>query len=136
MILSSVFYHTGFTYNCVKILPDSSSSIVVEVGKNFTATCHLLEGCAYTSDDIEWRLGNLSIAKQSYHRINETAVSVTINISSDMSDWLKCTAPKESLSYKPRSIYGIFLRAGCKCFHTKSRIRIKRLGFFITPAVF
>uniref|UniRef100_A0A8C2K822 Interleukin 6 signal transducer n=1 Tax=Cyprinus carpio TaxID=7962 RepID=A0A8C2K822_CYPCA len=112
VFLMFLHYAVGFTYNCVKILPDSSSSIVVEVGKNFTATCHLLEGCAYTSDDIEWRLGNLSIAKQSYHRINETAVSVTVNINSDMNAWLKCTAPKESLSYKPRSIYGILLRAG------------------------
>lgn len=102
-------YAVGSTNSCVKILPDSSSSIVVEVGKNFTATCHLQEGSAYTSDDIEW---NISIAKQFYRKINETAVSVTVNISSDMSGWLWCRASKDSLSHIPPCIYGIFLHTG------------------------
>ncbi len=128
MILSSVFCHTGSTNSCVKILPDSSSSIFVEVGKDFTATCHLLEGSAYTSDDIEWLLGNVSIAKQFYRKINETSVSVTVNISSDMSGWLRCRAAKYSLSYLPPCTYGISIRTGCKCFHaeiTRGALKLK-----------
>ncbi|XP_016318003.1 interleukin-6 receptor subunit beta-like [Sinocyclocheilus anshuiensis] len=112
LLLMFLHYAIGSNSSCVKILPDSSSNIVLEVGKNFTATCHLLEGSVYTSDDIEWRLENISIAKQFYRKINETAVSVTVNVSSDMSGLLRCRAAKESLSYAPQCIYGIFLRTG------------------------
>ncbi len=82
----------------------------------------LLEGSAYTSDDIEWLLGNVSIAKQFYRKINETSVSVTVNISSDMSGWLRCRAAKYSLSYLPPCTYGISIRTGCKCFMLKSHV--------------
>uniref|UniRef100_A0A672MYC1 Interleukin-6 receptor subunit beta-like n=1 Tax=Sinocyclocheilus grahami TaxID=75366 RepID=A0A672MYC1_SINGR len=112
LLLMFLHYAIGSNSSCVKILPDSSSDIVLEVGKNFTATCHLLEGSVYTSDDIEWRLENISIAKQFYRKINETAVSVTVNVSSDMSGLLRCRAAKKSLSYAPQCIYGIFLRTG------------------------
>ncbi|XP_016377604.1 interleukin-6 receptor subunit beta-like [Sinocyclocheilus rhinocerous] len=112
LLLMFLHYAVGPTNSCVKILPDSSSNIVLEVGKDFTATCHLLEGSAYTSDDIEWSLGNVSIAKQSYRKINETSVSVTVNINSNMSGWLRCRAAKKSLSYAQTCIYGILLRTG------------------------
>ncbi len=111
--------HTGYPDSCVKILPDSSDSIVVEVGKDFSATCHLRKGSAYTSDDIEWLLGNVSIAKQFYRKINETSVSVTFNIESNMSGWLRCRAVKKSLSYESPCVYGILLRTGCKCYHAE-----------------
>lgn len=106
------FVHTGSNESCVKILPDSNSSIALEVGKNFTATCHLLEGSGYTSDDIEWNLKDLRIEKQFYRKINQTAVGVTVNASSDMSGWLRCSAAKKCM-------YGITLYPGCKCFHAK-----------------
>ncbi|XP_058645744.1 interleukin-6 receptor subunit beta isoform X1 [Onychostoma macrolepis] len=112
LFLMFLHYAVGSTKSCVKVLPDSSGNIVVEVGKDFTATCHLLEGSAYTSDDIEWLLNNVSIAKQFYRKINETSVSVTIGITSDMSGLLLCKAAKTSLSYVPECKYGIFLRTG------------------------
>ncbi|XP_026128966.1 interleukin-6 receptor subunit beta [Carassius auratus] len=112
LLLMFLHYAVGFTNSCVKILPDSSSSIVLEVGKDFTATCHLLEGSDYTSDDIEWISENGSIPKQSYRRINETAVSVTVNIDSNLNGWLKCRAAKQSLSFVPPCVYGISLHAG------------------------
>ncbi|ROL48594.1 Interleukin-6 receptor subunit beta [Anabarilius grahami] len=96
---------------CLKILPDSISKIPVEVGKNFTATCHLLEGSGYTSDDIEWVLGNISIAKQYYHKINETSVSVTVNVNSNVKGWLICKTRK-SLSFQSPCVYGILLDVG------------------------
>lgn len=98
----------------MRILPDSSNSIVVEVGKNFTATCHLQEGFGYTTDDIEWSLEDDKSAKLSVHKINETSVSVTFNVKSGMSGWLRCRAVKKSLSYVTPCIYGILLDAGSK----------------------
>ncbi|XP_051764682.1 interleukin-6 receptor subunit beta isoform X5 [Ctenopharyngodon idella] len=112
LLLMFMHYAVGSNSTCVKILPDSISKIPVEVGKNFTATCHLLEGSGYTSDDIEWLLKNISIAKQYYHKINETSVSVTVNVSSNMNGWLVCQASRKSLSFKKRCTYGILLDAG------------------------
>ncbi|XP_059381319.1 interleukin-6 receptor subunit beta-like [Carassius carassius] len=109
LLLMLLHYAAGFSRSCLKILPDSNSSIALEVGKNFTATCHLLEGSVYTSDDIEWSMRDIPIAKRFYHKINETAVCVTVNISSDMRGWLRCKA-KESLS--DCYIYGISLHPG------------------------
>uniref|UniRef100_A0A8C2ERE4 Interleukin 6 signal transducer n=1 Tax=Cyprinus carpio TaxID=7962 RepID=A0A8C2ERE4_CYPCA len=105
LLLMLLHYAIGSNESCVKILPDSNSSIALEVGKNFTATCHLLEGSGYTSDDIEWNLKDLSIEKQFYRKINQTAVGVTVNASSDMSGWLRCSAAKKCM-------YGITLYPG------------------------
>ncbi|KAK7126214.1 hypothetical protein R3I93_021560 [Phoxinus phoxinus] len=113
LLLMFLNYTIGTNTNCVKILPDSNSSIPVELGKNFTATCHLQEGSAYTSDDIEWLLDdNSSIAKQHYHKINESSVSVTVNVSKNMIGWLRCKASRKSLSFTPSCFYGVSLRAG------------------------
>ncbi|XP_077099435.1 interleukin-6 receptor subunit beta isoform X2 [Siphateles boraxobius] len=116
LLLMLLHYTIGTNTTCVKIVPDSNSSIPVEVGKNFTATCHLREGSDYTSDDIEWFLDdNSSIAKQHYHKINRTSVSVTINASRNMKQetvWLKCKATRKSLSFIPPCSYGVLLLAG------------------------
>ncbi|XP_073685803.1 interleukin-6 receptor subunit beta [Garra rufa] len=105
-------YAVGSNSSCVKIIPDANDNISLEVGKIFTATCHLVGGSVYTSDDIEWSLENISIAKQSIRKLNETSVSVTIDVTSDMNGWLRCKAAKKTLSYVPPCIYGISLRAG------------------------
>ncbi|TRY85574.1 hypothetical protein DNTS_032552, partial [Danionella cerebrum] len=103
--------HTGSISSSVKILPESPwDPIPVEVGRNFTATCHILPGSGYTSSDISWAFGNKSVPEQAYHRINETAVSVTVNISSGMNGWLKCSVRKP-FSFD-ESIQGILLKAG------------------------
>ncbi|ROL48595.1 Interleukin-6 receptor subunit beta [Anabarilius grahami] len=111
LFLMFMHYAVGSNSTCLKILPDSISKIPVEVGKNFTATCHLLEGSGYTSDDIEWVLGNISIAKQYYHKINETSVSVTVNVNSNVKGWLFCKTRK-SLSFQSPCVYGILLDVG------------------------
>ncbi|XP_048027289.1 interleukin-6 receptor subunit beta [Megalobrama amblycephala] len=111
LLLMFMHYAVGSNSTCLKILPDSISTIPVEVGKDFTAICHLLEGSGYTSDDIEWVLGNLSIPKQHYHKINETSVSVTVNVNSNMKGWLKCRARKP-LSFQSQCTYGISLDPG------------------------
>ncbi|XP_051541170.1 interleukin-6 receptor subunit beta-like isoform X2 [Myxocyprinus asiaticus] len=112
LIVMYLQYAVGPSSSCVKIFPDSDQPIAAEVGKEFSATCHLLEGSRYTTDDIEWLFENKSVPKQNYVKINETAVSVTVNISSNMNGWLKCRAAKESLSYEPSCLYGISLITG------------------------
>ncbi|XP_051972953.1 interleukin-6 receptor subunit beta-like [Xyrauchen texanus] len=112
LIVIYLQYAVGQSSSCVKILPDSDQPITVEVGKEFNATCHLLKGSRYTTDDIEWLFKNKSVPKQNYVKINETAVSVTVNISRNMNGWLKCSAAKKSLSYEPSCLYGISLIAG------------------------
>lgn len=102
----------GFFTNCVKILPDSLEKIYVEVGTDFTATCYLQEDSLHTSDDIEWKLDNISLPKHHYHKINATAVSVTFTISRDIRGVLTCFISKKSLSYVKPCLYGIFLEKG------------------------
>ncbi|KAK2871522.1 hypothetical protein Q8A67_024049 [Cirrhinus molitorella] len=113
LLLMFLHYAVGSNSSCVKILPDSSSIIPLEVGKEFTATCHLVKRSEdYTSDDIEWDLENISTAKQSFRKLNETSVSITINVTSDVNGWLRCRAAKKSLSYVSPCMYGILLHAG------------------------
>ncbi|XP_043106273.1 interleukin-6 receptor subunit beta [Puntigrus tetrazona] len=112
LLLMFLRYAVGSTNSCMKILPDSSNYIVIEGGKNFTATCHLREGSTYTADDIEWSLRNVNIEKEFYRKINETTVSVTVNVNGDMRDWLRCSATKKSLSHEKLCIYGILLQTG------------------------
>ncbi|XP_051539217.1 interleukin-6 receptor subunit beta-like isoform X2 [Myxocyprinus asiaticus] len=112
LLMMYLLYAVGSSSSCVRILPDSGQKILVEVGKEFTATCHLLKGSRYTADDIEWLLENKSIPKEKYFKINETAVRVTVNISSNVNGWLKCRAAKESLSYEMPCLYGISLTTG------------------------
>ncbi|XP_056322292.1 interleukin-6 receptor subunit beta [Danio aesculapii] len=113
LLLMLLHYAKGSNSSCVvKILPDSKTKIPVELGKNFTATCHLQDGSEYTSNDIKWSLSNKDIAEVFYHKINETSVSVTVNISRDMGEVLMCKASRESLTYMGKCAYGIYLDAG------------------------
>ncbi|XP_026996793.2 interleukin-6 receptor subunit beta-like [Tachysurus fulvidraco] len=105
-------YASGVFNNCAKIIPDSSKHIPVELGKEFTAVCILREDSIYSADDITWSLGNVTLPRQSYRNINKSS-TVSLTISSDMTNPLKCQAKKnQGLSYEDICIYGIFLEKG------------------------
>lgn len=103
-------------FNCAKISPDSIANIPVELGKKFTATCVLDKDSVYSADDITWAFASVPLPRETYTKINQSAVAVTVTIRSDMNDPLTCAAAKQTGSYEKRCIYGIFLDKGCKYF--------------------
>ncbi|XP_022536979.2 interleukin-6 receptor subunit beta [Astyanax mexicanus] len=105
-------FAVGCIQCCDKIYPDSTEKIPVELGKEFTATCVLNKGSKYTADDIEWLFGDVSVPREFYKKINQSAVAVTVNISADIKSPLKCKASKQSLSYEQPCMYGIYLLMG------------------------
>lgn len=105
-------FAVGFIQCCVKIYPDSTEKIPVELGKEFTATCVLNKDSKYTADDIEWVFGGVSVPREFYKKINQSAVAVTVNISADIKSPLKCKASKQSLSYEAACLYGIYFFMG------------------------
>lgn len=108
--------YPGFSSKCARIEPDSVAKIPVELGKNFTAVCILDEDSTFSAEDISWFFSNFTIPRESYTRINKSAVSVTVTISSYMGDPLICKATKLTWSYEEPCSYGIFLDKGCKYF--------------------
>ncbi|XP_073730027.1 interleukin-6 receptor subunit beta [Misgurnus anguillicaudatus] len=108
VLLIYLFCAVGFSTSCVKIFPDTTSRIFVEVGTNFTATCYLQEGSPYTADDIKWDLDNISLPAL---KINTTAVSVTFTVRRNI-NMLICSASKQSESYLPPCRYGTFFKGG------------------------
>lgn len=80
-------------------------SPVVEIGKNFSATCVLYEAASSTADDIYWTNNdNTEIPKEQYTKINESAVNVTLTITNDTKTWLFCKSRR-----LPSKIHGITL---------------------------
>lgn len=101
------------SYNvCAKIYPDSTRNIPVELGKDFTAICKLSEDSRYSADDITWFFGNVTLPRESYKKLNKSVVAVTVNVSRDMNNPLKCKATKQEWSFEEPCIYGIFLDKG------------------------
>lgn len=112
-----MFSSSPGSYNvCAKIYPDSTRNIPVELGKDFTAICKLSEDSRYSADDITWFFGNVTLPRESYKKLNKSVVAVTVNVSRDMNNPLKCKATKQEWSFEEPCIYGIFLDKGCKYF--------------------
>ncbi|XP_071371765.1 interleukin-6 receptor subunit beta [Centroberyx affinis] len=97
----------------VMIAPQSP---VVEIGSNFTAMCVLINTSEATADDLCWRSSDTLIPKEQYTKINESAVNVTITITSETHPWLFCECKKESSPYvmmhQGKFIHGIILEKG------------------------
>ncbi|XP_030623390.1 interleukin-6 receptor subunit beta [Chanos chanos] len=106
LLLASCSCKLGFS--CVKIVPDSKAAILVEIGKDFTATCTLPKNSKFSADDIYWQLGKAVVPKEYYTKVSEHAVSVTLNITSDMDNLLLCKAERNPYSYETPCQYGIF----------------------------
>lgn len=108
------FLSSGAYQHCSKILPDSTGKIPVELGKEFTATCSLTPDGQYTADDIEWYFLNVTVPRTSYKKINDLAVSLTVNISDTMANPLKCIASTKAGTLLDSCAYGIYLDKGCE----------------------
>lgn len=108
--------YPGFINKCARIDPDSITKIPVELGKKFTAVCILEENSTFSAEDISWHFANFTVPRESYTRINQSAVAVTVTVSSYMRDPLMCKATKLALSYEDPCTYGIYLDKGCKYF--------------------
>ncbi|XP_062334539.1 interleukin-6 receptor subunit beta [Osmerus eperlanus] len=79
---------SGTIANYGMIQPQSPT---VEIGKNFTATCVLYKDALSTAEDIYWTNRNtIEIPKGQYTKINDSAVNVTITITSNTGEWLYC----------------------------------------------
>lgn len=100
-----------FFVHCVKIHPDSSGHILVEVGKEFTAICSISKDSKCDAADIEWFFGNTKVPESFYHKLNNSAVSLTVNISSEKSNPLKCQTSK-MINQDSSCVYGIYLEKG------------------------
>ncbi|XP_076019899.1 interleukin-6 receptor subunit beta [Genypterus blacodes] len=87
---------------------------MLEIGTNFTATCVLINTSEATADDLYW--DNMSVPKEQYTRINDSALSVTISITSTTPEWLICKCKKPSSPfvtiYPGKFMHGIRMRKG------------------------
>ncbi|KAF3848726.1 hypothetical protein F7725_015223 [Dissostichus mawsoni] len=89
----------------------------LEIGSNFKATCMIINTTEVTADDLYWILSETTVSKELYTKLNESAISVTIPITSVQPEWLFCRA-KEKSSYvvlnAGKFMYGVLLKKGCK----------------------
>ncbi|KAL4593539.1 interleukin-6 receptor subunit beta-like isoform X1, partial [Arapaima gigas] len=96
---------------CGTVVPESP---VLELGKTFTATCVLSEHghqqTGATADDIYWEFANVTVDRKYYTKINESAVSVTVNVTQDLRSPLKCNVATRVLPRK--NVHGIFFTVG------------------------
>uniref|UniRef100_A0AAY4DUB1 Fibronectin type-III domain-containing protein n=1 Tax=Denticeps clupeoides TaxID=299321 RepID=A0AAY4DUB1_9TELE len=96
---------------CAKIEPDSSHPIPVEIGKEFTAVC-VLRHTDFTADDIVWMNKTSPLPNKYYTKVNNSASSITFNVTKG-NDWtLTCSARRQSYQHFSPCIYGIMLRIG------------------------
>lgn len=113
---SSIDLMHGFSLGSITtygtIIPQSP---LVEIGKEFTATCVLDKAAKATAEDIYWKLKNITVPKEQYTKINDSAVNVTILITRETGKWLLCKK-NESPSFlnKSKIIHGIELTKECK----------------------
>lgn len=113
---SSIDLMHGFSLGSITtygtIIPQSP---LVEIGKEFTATCVLDKAAKATAEDIYWKLKNITVPKEQYTKINDSAVSVTITITNETANWLLCEKKGSPLSLNLNQvIHGILLTKGCK----------------------
>ncbi|XP_015193115.2 interleukin-6 receptor subunit beta [Lepisosteus oculatus] len=96
---------------CGKIVPESP---VIELNTNFTATCVLSESgmlkTQATADDVFWRFKNYNIPRDHYTKINNSAVSITVNVTRELEKPLTCNVL--SHGQIEQVVYGIFFETG------------------------
>ncbi|KAJ8401901.1 hypothetical protein AAFF_G00374820 [Aldrovandia affinis] len=99
-------------YCCGKIYPDSP---VLELDREFTATCVLStrgkQETHATADDIDWMFKNYLVPKEYYTRINDSAVSMTVNITRKLESPLKCYVSMPH-GLPSRIVHGMFFTVG------------------------
>ncbi|XP_077353352.1 interleukin-6 receptor subunit beta isoform X2 [Festucalex cinctus] len=75
------------------VIPQSP---VLQIGTNFTATCVIINTTEVTADDLYWRFRQTVIPSNQYTKINESALSVTIPVNNEESEWLYCYCKNKS----------------------------------------
>ena len=97
--------------------PDHGSGHAVELGKEFTATC-LLRQKDLRADNIVWAYSNghtvIPLPRQLYRKINDSAGSITVNVTQDMRSFFTCTVDNHDTIMQSGCRYGILLDKGCK----------------------
>ncbi|XP_028661249.1 interleukin-6 receptor subunit beta-like [Erpetoichthys calabaricus] len=99
-------------HSCGIIIPESPS---VELNTEFTATCILFDHCKLQfktsfAKDIFWKFKQHRVPREQYRRINDSAVSVTVNYTSELENPLTCNVLL--YSQLEQNIYGIFIKSG------------------------
>ncbi|XP_033981679.1 interleukin-6 receptor subunit beta-like isoform X2 [Trematomus bernacchii] len=90
----------------------------LEIGSNFKATCMIINTTEVTADDLYWKLSKTvdTVSKELYTKLNESAISVTIPVTSVQSQWLFCRAKEGKSSYvylnPGKFMYGVQLKKG------------------------
>lgn len=102
-----------FTGNLV-IEPESPQ---LEIGRNFTATCVIVNATELTADDLYWNLSKMTVPEEQYTKINRSAVSVTITVTGERKEWLYCHSRRVSPLNQRGLTHGILLRKACTFFH-------------------
>ncbi|XP_076140563.1 interleukin-6 receptor subunit beta isoform X2 [Alosa pseudoharengus] len=116
-LLSVLLLPSVHAWKCIEIVPDSGNKFgyPVELGKEFTATC-ILHHKDLKAENIHWTYGlkSVRLSKEYYRRINESAGSITVNVTEDMMGFFKCVIPSENTIYTNCSsnTYGILLDKG------------------------
>nr|XP_061800433.1 interleukin-6 receptor subunit beta-like [Nerophis lumbriciformis] len=85
--LASVSYSSGMSERHLMVTPQSP---FLQIGTNFTATCVIIDTNEATPEDLYWSFSQNIIPQNQYTKINESALSVTIPINNEKSEWLFC----------------------------------------------
>ncbi|KAI1905347.1 hypothetical protein AGOR_G00015170 [Albula goreensis] len=100
---------------CGKIFPETP---VLELGKEFTATCVLSalgkRDTGATADDIYWEFKKVRVSRERYTKINDSAVSMTVNVTSQLESPLTCHVSRSNSAHGHinRNVHGMFFTAG------------------------
>lgn len=102
-------------------------SPVLEIGTDFMATCKIINTDEVTADDLYWNLTQTTVPKEQYTKINQSALNVTIPITTENKEWLFCFCKKVSpyvVLNKGKFMHGITLTKGCKFFFFWQKLKI------------
>ncbi|XP_064158204.1 uncharacterized protein LOC135236011 isoform X2 [Anguilla rostrata] len=108
----------GSPERCVRLIWKTyPESPVLEVGQSFTATCVLSEDgmreTGATAKDVFWEFRNTRVPEELYTRINDSTVSVTVNVTRELENPLKCNVLARSPSNMGiRNVHCLFFTVG------------------------
>ncbi|XP_062290048.1 interleukin-6 receptor subunit beta isoform X1 [Scomber scombrus] len=110
--VAPVLSANGESISHLMITPESP---LLEIGTNFTATCMIINTTEVTADDLYWTLSKTTIPSEKYTKINRTALSVTIPVTSEKPEWLFCRSGTENphvFLNQGKFLHAIFTRKG------------------------
>lgn len=96
----------------LRVTPEAPA---LEIGSNFTATCVVVDDEELTADDLYWNLSKTTVPRERYTKVNRTAVSVTVAVAGEKTEWLYCHGRRASRHGRDLLTHGIELRKACRC---------------------